>query len=233
MKKLLLAIAVSSAAGVSQATSYQASEYSGTFNQLEFGTVYADGGIYQQHGYADLDYQVTVLQNVGTFISLSVVLDGVYSTVGDASLPAFVQQTFTFDNAVFQFDKPNTDGIISIVGDYEFTAAEIATNGGAGGDYAQKDHLPGGVLQSGNVSCLGGSCDSFDPTNIDYLSLAHLQDFGTNWEVLSHSLQIELTSLSGNTVYRLSSVPVPAAAWLFGSALLGLASIRKHKALNT
>ena len=45
-------------------------------------------------------------------------------------------------------------------------------------------------------------------------------------------LRIYNRALSASEISQLSAVPVPAAAWLFGSALLGLAGIGRRRSLN-
>ena len=52
---------------------------------------------------------------------------------------------------------------------------------------------------------------------------------GTQFYTDNFSLSASVQSRIGTALYRTSNVPVPAAAWLFGSALIGLAGIKRKK----
>ena len=230
MKKLALAIAVSAAATAAQAQ--QTTVFTGNLNVLESASAFSGGG-YAAQGTADIDYTATLVTNFGSFSSLTIELDGNFSTAGAAGVPAFAQNTWTFTDATYLFEAPATTGTSTVIGAYEYLDGSVDTNGGTAAGGSIGSQISGGLLQSGTAVCSGStSCSSLEPDDVDYMSFNYYVQFGT-FIPQSFDLVMEWISPSGGTGYKVSTnpVPVPAAAWLFGSALVGLAGIgRKRKA---
>ena len=59
------------------------------------------------------------------------------------------------------------------------------------------------------------------------LGKAYTKIIGGNWDFEDIG---DLQNTSNQSLYVMSEVPIPAAAWLFGSALLGLGAIKRRKA---
>lgn len=79
----------------------------------------------------------------------------------------------------------------------------------------------GSALTLDNDSCAFCSAETFNIglTGIDYLTITG-----------NSGLTVTLLAGLGGVTATASEVPVPAAAWLFGSALVGLAGIGRRKA---
>lgn len=128
--------------------------------------------------------------------------DGLFTEALSASV---VGTTFTYSTGV-EFDK----------------AVDLLTNGlddavyglaGSGGGGDLESTIFSSVSQNG-IDLAGFSIDSLQWT-IDSFEFSS----GINQFILKSSL----------TVNGQSVVPIPAAAWLFGSALIGLAGIKRKK----
>jgi len=99
------------------------------------------------------------------------------------------------------------------------TANYVVIDDGLAGDYTageQADYNTGRMLDDTNTSTIGDLAFS-----LGYIG--HSADGGTGARVVTASTDFDF---DGSTV---SAVPVPAAAWLFGSALAGLTVIRRRK----
>jgi len=144
---------------------------------------------------------------------------------------------FTNDNIVngtgadlalfFLFDQSNNSNSVSING----TSHTLLPT-----DYLDVNSS-GGTLQVANgVAWNGGTLDNVKLT----VALIDLSNFGVADNALSNSLSVSLdmTDPNPNQISSLSLVgginttsvvPVPAAVWLFGSGLIGLAGISARK----
>jgi hypothetical protein len=231
MRKLALAIAISAAASTA-AQAAQTSVFTGTLNSMDAGSSFSAGGAYADAAIApDLDYTLTYVANSGAFVSLSLALDGSFTTVGDPAQPPFSQQTWTFTNAVYDLGVNQTNSA-GFNGDWSQMIGDVTGGGGMTG------FVPGASTVSGTgdgtgVACTGGSCESFDGANlVSRFDLDFILDPNNTFAEISHDFQIEFASTSGGTGYALTSVaavPVPAAAWLFGSALVGLVGVGRRR----
>ncbi len=79
---------------------------------------------------------------------------------------------------------------------------------------------------------LGEGWDLWNGATFENATEAHFTSFGTvtRLTILGEWLKDDLdVDVGGLDNVRLSAVPVPAAAWLFGSALIGLVGIRRKK----
>lgn len=97
----------------------------------------------------------------------------------------------------------------------------------AAGDYLYlvADYLLSPAEAAGGYNGFGGSADTFSkPTGFVNPILDH-----ADYRVTLSSNTLNF-SISGNTI-TVSQVPVPAAVWLFGSALGGLAAFGRRKAV--
>ena len=68
----------------------------------------------------------------------------------------------------------------------------------------------------------GGACDAVDVYTLDCLAAAMIRSSGS-WTTP------ENLELSHITFYDTAVVPIPAAVWLFGSALAGLGFTRRRR----
>ncbi len=257
MKKLALAIAMSAAAVSAQAAN--TSIYHGTLDGLatasaNAGTPYTAA---PPGASSSVTYEITLITdaalNGALLAGSTITLNGSFSTVGAVGIPVFATQTFDFNNAVYDISTSNsTNSSVIDYGTYVGTD-ELRTNGGApalGDALAAGAPAAGNILSSGSATCTNGpagaggaipntSCATFNPNDMSALSSDFSFLFGvfTPYDITT---SISFVSTTGGTGYLLSgegtagpaaAVPVPAAAWLFGSALVGLAGIgRKRKA---
>jgi hypothetical protein len=104
-----------------------------------------------------------------------------------------------------------------------------------GGDASNQLRTIGGDdVISGPAQALTDYDNTAADDNATYLGLVNGtgQTGSTGWTLVGNILKIH--NMTGNTTqtltFEVSAVPVPAAAWLFGSALVGLAGVgRKRK----
>lgn len=228
MKKLALAIAITAAAVSAQAQ--QTSVFTGTLDILETYSGFGGGswGPSDSPAVSSLDYIVTYTANFGTFQSLTIELNGSLSTAGSPTVPPFAQQTWTFTDALYTINSANVTTSSTWSPDFSTLSGNALVNGGS--------QSPGagaaGTLTSGTAVCGGGSCASFTPSNfLSQLTLDFALDANNTFAEISHSLALDFFSNSGATGYSMSAseVPVPAAAWLFGTALVGLAGVARKR----
>jgi hypothetical protein len=105
------------------------------------------------------------------------------------------------------------------------------TNGGGGSVQTQTS----ASCANGATSILGKVCTSFTQASAAWEGLSLNFVFAENRLSFAGSLQGTDTSgasLSANTTkinWQIQAVPVPAAAWLFGSALVGLAGTARRR----
>lgn len=107
-----------------------------------------------------------------------------------------------------QFDMPT---IISYVGSLAPANAPLVWDIFADLDAAAGSADTGALLATGTIGGAG------NPTFAVYPFLA-----GTNYV-------LKFSTVAAGTVANVSSVPVPAAAWLFGSALFGAGALRRKQ----
>jgi hypothetical protein len=234
MKKLALAIAISATASTT-AQAAVTSVFTGTMDTLSAGSAYA-GSTYSEVAYDvpqpvanSIDYTYTLVTNFGAFVSASVELNGQFSTLDATGIGQFAENTWTFINAVYDLTGAATDTTASVIGAYEFLDGTVETNGGVGGSIGAVTATS--TLTGGTAVCVGGSCGSLTPGILSHSDLNYYVEFGTFLPV-DVDLTVEFVSPSGGTGYIMSdaaAVPVPAAAWLFGSAILGLAGVSRRR----
>jgi hypothetical protein len=222
MKKLLLATAIAASA---IATTAQAALVEINYN-VDMTAVISGGSVGSQAATGLATIVVDDVANMGWF---AMELDGYTSSTSlGSTLSADVSQfiTGTFDPLVFL----GGGGLVITDGVSEVTACTDTT-----------------PPVFGNTVCSNapvGSTTVFSPFNVDAtnVALVTLQNelnvsapFVGNVNTLQ-SFTLSLNPASGQLVKHptapdgVSEVPVPAAAWLFGSALVGLAGIgRKRK----
>lgn len=120
-------------------------------------------------------------------------------------------------------------------GSFSYSFSDTDDSGGAGVNNiswnGQIDGIPAMSLTSGDSSCSGIGCSlAFGP--ISDGPLLHAAGVSTDIGIL---LSFDLTAgdtVTFNTLFEVNPVPVPAAVWLFGSGLLGLAGIAGRKKLS-
>lgn len=153
------------------------------------------------------------ITNTGTGITGSNILIGSMIVQGTTASDG----TYTVD-ALLNFDTfANT---ISIVGD-------IASLGISG------DTLLSGSFTTSSYSVFPGPTEVFDATGPDTKSSALLGALGipsnTQFGFFGFSIESAQGSVVSTDIINTSVIPVPAAIWLFGSGLLGLAGIARTK----
>lgn len=114
---------------------------------------------------------------------------------------------------LFGPNSGSTNSGLSIVGsDFSATSSDLIFDFNGIGYALFQNPNPGSGI---NYWCLDASNCTGEPTG----------------ESVYFNGPIQLSSLSGQQVIAsVSSVPVPAAVWLFGSALMGLVGVRRKKA---
>jgi hypothetical protein len=114
---------------------------------------------------------------------------------------------------------------------FTFTKALGAVNGGGASVQTQTSSS----CLNGQTSIFGKACDSFSAASKDWEGLNLNFVFAEDRLSFAGALTATDTSGSGltrNTTtinWQIQAVPVPAAAWLFGSGLLGLAGTARRR----
>ena len=235
MKKptLVLAIAIASTTAQAQVVNQN---FFGSIDSLK---VRVDDAAFAEDvisGILAIDYAVNLTYNAGTntVLGLDVTLDGVLNTAGASNIPTFMQQEWTFTNAVYSMDASKvTENDVGFAPDFSQLTGAIEINGGV---FATQPVTSASTLQSGNAVCQGNSCGNFSANQLmGSLTFDFILDPGNDFAEISHALGIALSSTTGEFVYELttipamSPIPVPAAAWLFGSAMVGLAGFKRSR----
>ena len=134
-------------------------------------------------------------------------------------LPEFTG-TYDTDTGAYSFTFDDFQASVAVFGIY---TADIFTTGTVLSGDGSVDHL---VTDTGVSNCVGSPlvCGNQPTSDI----------FGNiSWDGLTGTLNTTRSTAGGSSVATYTftqEVPVPAAAWLFGSALVGLAGIgRKRK----
>lgn len=153
------------------------------------------------------------INNTGTGITGTSILIGSMIVQGTASSDG----TYAVD-ALLNFDTgANT---ISIVGDIPLLG--IAT-----------DTLLSGSFSTFSYSGVPGPTEVFSATGPDTKSSALLGALGiplnTQFDFFGFSIESANGSVVSTDIINTAVIPVPAAIWLFGSGLLGLAGISRRK----
>lgn len=147
-----------------------------------------------------------------------------YESVGTTPITG----SFTFDDETLQFS--NVSLTATVATDTTVTFDSIVSNLVMGGVDANP-FTDGGItlLSSGSPDVLAyqfgpqiAYCGDNAPVQCD-LNLAGA--FGLNLNIVIDSTQSG--TLNGNLYFSPAEVPVPAAAWLFGSALIALTGIKR------
>jgi len=136
--------------------------------------------------------------------------EGVTSTTPGATYTG----SFSFDDSFLSSSFIAFDDFISfdITIDGSSYSLADATNGANDGINV----VAGSVTYFGDQG--PGTAANFNPTGVPQLNLSDIPSMAWN----------QIGGADGT--YSISSVPVPAAAWLFGSGLLGLVGIARRKA---
>jgi hypothetical protein len=224
MKKLALALAISSVASYSSAA-IQSISVSGNMNDGSAGSAFfAGGAIMAQPGAVDIDYifdlTVDIVGATANVVSATLTLDGTYQSINPPT-GAFADNTWDFDNAVYDVSAGSVVTTFPpvITSDFTFNGgvgATVATNQGAGLSPT-----------SGSLNCIAGYC-GLSPLLRGIETSASI-DLLNGAAVTAGPMVISFGTTSTTYVANTSAVPVPAAAWLFGSALIGLAGIGRKR----
>ena len=81
-----------------------------------------------------------------------------------------------------------------------------------------------GMTPRGLHDVYGSETEIFDPYGNPYDTVGVLTEFGGNWSAPLLEYQIAISGAA-----PLSAVPIPSAAWLFGSGLIGLIGFARRK----
>jgi hypothetical protein len=133
--------------------------------------------------------------------------DGTLGTIGGTAVVDWNLDLFGFFGPTMETMNPSNSELIFFGDGFNATATELIY------DFNQLDSI-GFISDTGSKWCLGGvDANSSSPST----------------EVLQISLVTETEPRVGSEVIGIASVPIPAAAWLFGSGLLGLVCVAKRK----
>lgn len=110
------------------------------------------------------------------------------------------------------------DPVVLTSGDLAHAGEDPIWGNGLGGITQANPQLTGTAGADGaTIEMLAFTAIVTDPTTFDYVNVIESMGFWT------------LDSAAGTLTYSASAVPVPAAAWLFGSALMGLAGVARRR----
>lgn len=195
----------------------------------------------------DADGSGTVSDSEKTIISQlnGITVDGVTTQAADGShggAPGSVAgENPDIDNPWFFFNNTGmhqTTAPISVVSNdgagnvgLDFTGWNVTWNGIAsipmGGDAANFG-TNGGTINTGVASMVCNTdCSDGDTYVLDYAAQVPNGD-PSNFGGVPYRLHLEGT-ISGALPATVSGVPVPAAVWLFGSGLIGLAGVARRR----
>jgi hypothetical protein len=167
-------------------------------------------GIANANATSNIDDFSFVFLEIGDFVSQTATSDGT-ATNGTATSDASV-------GVYFQGISNSSEQTLRFIFDYDFTAIVTVT-----GDDA---------LASASVSLLGSDVDILAQANANSILGPLSDDQSTSGTIIfelgygGYAQMIADLSSSGSAT---SVVPVPAAAWLFGSGLLGLVAVARRK----
>jgi hypothetical protein len=103
------------------------------------------------------------------------------------------------------------------------TSAALTTNL-IGTIFAESYVVAGAFVE---LQGIGGACGGIFSTN-SYVTLGADSTIGALGCTPGAATNVDI-DIDGNPMVSPSAVPVPAAAWLFGSALIGLAGVARRK----
>lgn len=146
-----------------------------------------------------------------------------YQSVGTTPLTG----SFTFDDQTLQFSNVSLMAV-SIPVTFDSITSNLVMDGAGANPFAT-----GGIvlLSSGSPNILAyqsGPQIAYCGVNaLEQCGSGLLGAFGMNLNMVIDNTPSG--TLDGNLYFSTSEVPIPAAAWLFGSALIGLAGIKRKK----
>ena len=174
------------------------------------------------------------------------------AAVNAATISQTQEQTVDGENFIFDFNPgayelgSTSSFTVSVQGDFNDISTEYSTKITIGG--VDKGNFNRVSAKAYDVSMRGGSNINTYEYKLNFdLTAAQTEDFMSNSIVLvdfGEEVQhicgwwnfSNCNVLSGNApyaeveyTYEVSSVPIPGAVWLFGSALLGLAGVARRK----
>lgn len=215
MKKILLGTAIIAAASMSSAANAAlASNANLDFNDFVLGGYYGTAVVGGSYFAMDTD-------GSGTFITKE--RTGITKATGLAVNTA--QAAGTIDNSWVFFGPSGSHSTLSATtilsqtassADLDFSGWTVDWNNT---EINMGSGASGGV---GTVVC-AVNCSLGDTFSLDYFATVP-NDGTTNFGNVSYMVHLE------GTIGEVSAVPVPAAAWLFGTGLLGLVGVARRKA---
>jgi hypothetical protein len=235
MKKTILALAISAAASTTSATtwnlvdvrSFSASGSGVLTGQIRVGGVAVDSVEFTDNPAIDLisSGDFSVLFHIGNFDANGNGLGASMFTWNFSNLVASTAGSFSADFSCTEGTFTFTVGA-SLCGNYNF-----------GPNYTNESTvMPDGTVAIGGDDTFSGICSQVPCTTPIGQSIADFQGLlptGATDFVSTIILSNGAPFGSGSQFTWAAEVPIPATAWLFGSALLGLSGIsRKRKTIN-
>jgi hypothetical protein len=225
MKRLALSIAISATVSVSaQATTYDVSGYfeTGTADSLEISL-----------GVESLLQNGSYLNVGGQIISDGTDITGGIITITGQQYVDVGNQKFTID--ITMSGTATSSGVLFTSGTMcttEFTACDTPFSGDLSDSNYNFDFRDG--LAWGYNTGLGLQLgDGTQTGNYTIAQNGDIASVGTRYGAAGRILYLGFEGgvfLAGDLAFsEVASVPVPAAAWLFGSALIGLAGIGRKR----
>lgn len=224
----LIAAAGLSLTAISHTAFAEVIEINGHLDQLIFAHAITSQSHYElpPPAYSDIDYSLELITENGTIQhGSSITLNGSLTYLGVSTIPAFAQMQMDFTDAVYTLDSNLFTAALNNNGSQELWQVDF--NGGADniGDDIYGNPTPiSDNRSSGNISCTNSSnfCDLYTLNQLTALSLIFSRDAITgDIQLLENRLQfLNQTGVISHVLA--SEVPLPAAGWLFGSAVLGL-----------
>jgi hypothetical protein len=186
----------------------------------------------------------TILGNVGSFFGTAPLGNFVFNAgaVANGGNPGEFGSIFTSSNASAVQNFANVQQDVSAVASINVGMSTFANSANAGSvNYANNDDFANLVAGSGGYharsdwgSSLGGavsfSTEGSLNTALALWGVVINEDFASFTRVALGFLTAD--SATGNIIYTTGStpqVPLPAAVWLLGSALVGMSAIRRRR----
>jgi hypothetical protein len=246
MKRAALATAVSIATSSAVlAESYQAEAYASTLNAIVISAgsptvqYYVDNaaGTASNKSGTGLDAEVPLFKSGGwTFdftnpaaVTFTGNLQmGDYKTQVIVGAPTQSDARQTFYGVVHSFSGVGTyDEGTNI---FSYTKLAGTANSGGGSVYSADSAA---TCANGQTSFLSNICDGFAASSRDWEGLSIQFIFSEDRSSFGGYFQgidkFQTVGGSATITWAVSSVPVPAAAWLFGSGLIGMAGAAAHR----
>jgi hypothetical protein len=166
--------------------------------------------------------------SIGTNFSATLVYDTDYATGTDYGVQQYYDFSaspvaYTLDVELGSYGGGGSDGSVSIINDWGGNGDWFQTSSSSG---FSGDSIGGYAWESTRITLKDTDGLVFGDTSLQ-TALPNLSEFEASFATMffdGASADATITAMN------VSAVPLPAAVWLFGSALLGLGAMKRKKA---